>query len=193
MFNIIAESKCIPKYKQLEKVPFVPVVVKGEEKSRDNYYYEVKYDIESTNTTDVGFNGEQHSKNASYPTNETYKLYFKNKDTADCNYDKCELMSKGCLWPYTSKGYLTMQDAFPWTLQAQTNIPEGYNATFCIKCSNAWDAISLDDIMFAQVEKPKGGATVTIIIVAVLTAIVMGTLGYCYGKKKSANNQVSTT
>jgi len=82
-----------------------------------------------------------HAVSDTYTHNETASLFFTNSDKTNCNYDKCELKARGCVWPYTQTKHLKMNENFPWNIVAATNIVEGYNTTFCVKCYNAWDSI----------------------------------------------------
>jgi len=126
-----------------------------EEQPTDHkYHYESSFssDLENKdlNITDVGFNFEQHAKNDTYEFNKTYELYLTNSDWTNCKYDKCELMAEGCEWPYTATQHMSMDAAFPWTIRALTNVTNGYNTTYCIKCSNAWDSVTQDNLVFTQ-------------------------------------------
>jgi len=85
--------------------------------------------------TDVGFDS------TSDVANKTYEKYFEVGDWENCQFDKCELMAEECKWPYTATKHLTMKKEAPWTVTALTNVAEGYNTTFCIKCSNSVDSI----------------------------------------------------
>jgi len=117
------------------------------------------------NYVDVGFNPNMHTAlysgldpeeepstshavSDTYFYNETASLFFLNGDKTNCNYDKCELKAKGCIWPYTQTEHLKINEKFPWNIVAAANITDGYNTTFCVKCSNAWDSIQQDDVVF---------------------------------------------
>lgn len=143
LFRIRQDSKCLPSYDNLNKVPIVrrdliefPEDVK---KTKNSFVYEFGFD--ALNYTDISFNGTNHTKTISYLHNETAKLFFTNDDVINCQYDRCELLAAGCKWPYTATPYLTIGKSFPWTVTANTNVTDGYNTTFCLKCSNAWDSI----------------------------------------------------
>jgi len=77
-----------------------------------------------------------------------------------------------------------MDESAPWTVRAMTNITEGYNTTFCVKCSTASDFITQDDIVFTQ--KPSTpwmmiGIIVLVVGVIVCTAI-SGIVSFKKGK-----------
>lgn len=104
-FNIKAESKCLPKYDTLHGIPFVltdeqKALPVEEQPTENKFNYESSFssDLENKdlNITDVGYNFEQHAKNDTYTSNNTYELFFVNDDTTNCFYDKCELMAEGC-------------------------------------------------------------------------------------------------
>jgi len=103
---------------------------------------------------DLGFNLEGDDKTnwktAAYTVNDTSKLFFINTDVVDCNYDTCEIMAEGCEHTYTQTDYLKMNAATPWTVTAQVDISEGYNTTFCFKCSSKWRSIVQDKIVVTQ-------------------------------------------
>jgi len=163
VFNIKQESKCIPKYQTLTHIPIVRDLENHPEdvnKTANWFRYESGFvggGPDDANTTTAGFILPNHTmravadSNATHPAylhNETAKLYFANADHTDCDYDKCELMAAGCAWPYTQTKYLEMSKDFPWDITARTDVVEGYNTTYCVKCSNAWDSIEQDDIVF---------------------------------------------
>lgn len=132
-----------------------------------------------------------HAKTDIYTHNETAKLFFTNSDYTNCNYDKCELKAKGCEWPYTQTEHLKMNEKFPWNIVAATNITDGYNTTFCVKCSNAWDSIQQDDVVFVQHQKTNW--IIIIIIIAVVAVILVGLLsGVCSFKSGKAAGAVSS-
>jgi len=74
-----------------------------------------------------------------------------------------------------------MNTTFPWDITARTNITDGYNTTFCVRCSNAWDSIEEDDIVFTQYRQVPW--VIILPIVAVVVALAIGAIGYAVGKK----------
>lgn len=102
--------------------------------------------------------------------NVTWSLYFANNDATNCGFDKCELMGLGCQWPYTGTDNLKMAAAAPWTIQAKTSVPEGYNTTYCIKCSNGWNQITQDNIVFTQ--HPQTNWVLILIIILVVVIVL---------------------
>lgn len=192
-FRIGAESKCLPSYKTLHKVPLAltdeqKALPEEEQPTENAFKYESSFssDLENAalNMTDVGFNGEEHAKSASYEHNKTYEFYFANDDWTNCKYDQCELMAEGCEWPYTATPHLKMGADFPWTITAFTNVTNGYNTTYCVKCSNAWDSITQDQLVFTQ-HQATPWFTISIIVIAVvivLSAAAAGAIGWSKGK-----------
>lgn len=163
------------------------------------------------NFTTVGFNPNMHLKlnagvdddgteesqisfavSETHTVNETAKLFFTFNDNArvssNCHYRSCELMAKGCEWPYTATPHLKMNSEYPFNIQAATNVVDGYNTTFCVKCMNQWDSVSQDDVVFTQ--EPKTNWVVIVIIIAVvalvLVSAIMGYASYTKGKAAGA-------
>lgn len=95
-------------------------------------------------------------------------------------------MGQGCQFPFTATEYVKMDEGFPFTIRAQTNIPEGYNTTFCVKCSTASDSITQDDIVFTQ--NPSTPWMVIGIVVLVVGIIVCSALSafITYSRGKNA-------
>lgn len=77
-----------------------------------------------------------------------------------------------------------MDASAPWTIRAMTNIPEGYNTTFCVKCSTASDFITQDDIVFTQnPSTPWMIIGIVVLVVGVIIAVaVSGGLSFTKGK-----------
>jgi len=95
--------------------------------------------------------------------------FFTNKDAANCAY-KCELYAAGCDWPYSATDYLTITEAAPFTVRYRTNVVEGYNTTYCLKCSNSLDSITQDDIVVVQ-RQATPWAMILIIAAAAVCAV----------------------
>lgn len=119
-----------------------------EHKTVNTFLYELNYnDADTKEKTeeqvmaitqiDLGFNGTDHAKTDTYQANKTDSLFFTNKDSTNCGYSKCEIRAQGCIWAYTQTPYLTINTDAPFTVKAQTDIVDGYNTTFCMKCSNS--------------------------------------------------------
>lgn len=162
LFNIKKESKCLPEFKRFGLVPLVPDELNPDKKKNA---FESAFTSEY-NHTDIGFFAPDHTESNIYKHNKTYKFFFEESDQ-DCLFDKCELKSEGCKWPYTATEYLEMDEAYPWTITAQTNVSEGYNTTFCVKCSNQWDSITQDEIVFTQ------EAATPIMIIVIIVGVVL--------------------
>jgi len=99
--------------------------------------------------------------------------YFTNKDAANCAY-KCELYAVGCEWPYSATDYLTITEAAPFTVRYRTNVVEGYNTTYCLKCSNSLDSITQDDIVVVQRQQTNWALTLIIVAAAVCAVCSCG-------------------
>jgi len=158
------------------------------------------------NIVDVGFNPNMHTALYSglddteenqvtshaatdtYLLNDTAKLFFKNSDMTNCNYDKCELKARGCQWPYTQTKHLKMNEKFPYNIVAATNISEGYNTTFCVKCYNAWDSIQQDNVVFTQHQQTNWPMIIIIIAVVavILVSLITGVVSFKSGKAAGA-------
>jgi len=95
--------------------------------------------------------------------------FFTNKDAANCAYN-CELYAAGCEWPYSATDYLTITEAAPFTVRSRTNVVEGYNTTYCLKCSNSLDSITQDDIVVVQ-RQQTNWAMILIIAAAAVCAV----------------------
>jgi len=161
----------LPAYKNFGKVPITKRDLvefpEDVDKTKNTFTYESEYNdyvvtkdtvtnTESDNKEivflDIGYNMNNHTlllekdANTTHPAylnNVTYTQYFKeSSDKVNCDFDKCKIMGLGCEWPYTATDYIKMDEAYPWTITAQTNIIEGYNTTFCVKCYNGWDSIT---------------------------------------------------
>lgn len=135
-------STCDKKYKRLTKLPVTPPP-DGEDK-KNPYVYQLDYDLD-LETVAIGFNGTDHTfddtSTPKYLHNETWKQFFANSQPGNCLFNKCELLAAGCLYPYTATDNLAIGSSFPWTVTAKVDQTEGYNTTFCLKCTNAWDDI----------------------------------------------------
>lgn len=175
-FMIKQDSKCLPSYNTLDIIDVIPDP-EDVNKTKNTFLYELSFDGDN-NYTDIGFN-ETHS------TNLTWNHYFTNSDLTNCNFDKCELLAEGCQYPYTQTDYLTIGGAQPWTITAATNVTYGYNTTFCMKCSNAWDSIQQDQIVVTQTQQIPW--LIVGIVIAVVAAGLVGCISYCLGKKSGVS------
>jgi len=97
-------------------------------------------------------------------------------------------MGKGCLYPYTATTHIKIGMTAPWTVSAHSDIADGYNTTFCIKCTNSGDSISQDDIVVTQHGKTPW--TMILVLVAVAIWLVIGFACFCFGKIKYSDNVV---
>jgi len=62
-------------------------------------------------------------------------MIYENGDTTNCEIKSCSLKKEGCTVDYDST-FITMEDYFPFNVQAKANIPEGFAEKFCIQCQN---------------------------------------------------------
>lgn len=77
-----------------------------------------------------------------------------------------------------------MQATFPWTIVARTNVTEGYNTTFCVRCTTTntvgyqylGDTIEQDNVVFTQ-HQATDWVMLTIIIAVVAVVVVGGLVG----------------
>jgi len=96
-------------------------------------------------------------------------------------------MSADCMWPYTATKHVTMDSDYKISLM--TDIVDGYNTTFCMKCSNAWDSIEQGNINFVQ-EEATNWVLVGVIIVAILGAC-LSILCFFIGRKRGTIEQAT--
>jgi len=169
-----------------------PAPVEGEDPLKNHKVYKSEYNQE-LNSWDIGFNGTAHALveegENMYTQNVTYKKWFTNADTANCGYNKCELMSKGCDYPYTATTHIKIGKTAPWTVSALSDVAEGYNTTFCVKCSNVATSITQDDIVVTQAGKTNW--TMIYVLVAVAIWLTIGLGCFCFGKLRGTGDSVS--
>jgi len=159
----------LPSYSQLVKVPVV---------KRD--LTEFPEDAEKTMNVFEYTTGFSDGDGTNKVVNRwSPESFFINKEPTTCEYT-CELMSADCMWPYTATKHVTMDSDYKITVM--TDIVDGYNTTFCMKCSNNWDSIEQGNINFVQTEATNW-VMVGVIIVAVLGAC-LSILCYFIGKKR---------
>lgn len=198
-FVISQDNKCNPSYGGLAKIAVVKRDVKDfpedADKTENVFVYENDYsDVDTLEKTDtkaatiteiqLGFNTDaDYSEETAAAVNKTQSLFFTNADSGFCSYSKCEILAKGCEAVYTQTPYLTLSEQ--WTVNAQVDVYEGYNTTFCYKCFNGWDSIQQDDIMVVQHHgSPNWTVILVIIFILVLIACVAGS--FFVGKKSVA-------
>jgi len=120
-------------------------------------------------------------------TEVTDSEYFTNEDPANCAY-KCELYAVGCEWPYSATDYLTITEAAPFAVSYRTNVVEGYNTTYCLKCSNSLDSITQDDIVVVQHQQTNWA--MILIAVAVVICGVCACCSFLFGKANAKGSHV---
>jgi len=198
VFAVAQDNKCQPEYDNLVKVDVIKRDLadfpEDADKTKNTWSYENGF-VAAESEEEGAENWLPISKmvkNAedveeSQPVLDTE--YFTNKDEANCAH-KCEIYAVGCEWPYSATDYLKIDedDANRFTVSYRSNIVEGYNTTYCLKCFNSVDFVTQDDIVVVQT-KQTPWAMILIIIAAVI-CLTCACGSYFVGKSQAQDTHV---